>query len=141
MICVYRPLHQFPLGVTMSMRRRAELLTFARNNGAVVIEDDYDGRVPLWSDSHAMRVANIGPVRFRILRRDILQEHLSGYSARLHRVAALGTPRIDDGEAVRRLAFAGTRAGRPGQLHQRGAHGQGMSARCGRSIRSGASWW
>jgi GntR family transcriptional regulator/MocR family aminotransferase len=41
-ICV-SPSHQFPLGVAMSMRRRAELLTFARNNGAVVIEDDYDG--------------------------------------------------------------------------------------------------
>jgi GntR family transcriptional regulator/MocR family aminotransferase len=27
----------------MSMRRRAELLDFARTNGAVVIEDDYDG--------------------------------------------------------------------------------------------------
>jgi GntR family transcriptional regulator/MocR family aminotransferase len=41
-ICV-TPSHQFPLGVAMSMRRRAELLDFARNNGAVVIEDDYDG--------------------------------------------------------------------------------------------------
>ena len=41
-ICV-TPSHQFPLGVAMSMRRRAELLEFARVNGAVVIEDDYDG--------------------------------------------------------------------------------------------------
>jgi GntR family transcriptional regulator/MocR family aminotransferase len=41
-ICV-TPSHQFPLGVAMSMRRRAELLDFARTNGAVVIEDDYDG--------------------------------------------------------------------------------------------------
>lgn len=41
-ICV-TPSHQFPLGVAMSMRRRAELLDFARINGAVVIEDDYDG--------------------------------------------------------------------------------------------------
>jgi len=41
-ICV-TPSHQFPLGVAMSMRRRAELLDFARVNGAVVIEDDYDG--------------------------------------------------------------------------------------------------
>lgn len=41
-ICV-TPSHQFPLGVAMSMRRRAELLQFARTNGAVVIEDDYDG--------------------------------------------------------------------------------------------------
>ena len=41
-ICV-TPSHQFPLGVAMSMRRRAELLEFARVNEAVVIEDDYDG--------------------------------------------------------------------------------------------------
>jgi GntR family transcriptional regulator / MocR family aminotransferase len=41
-ICV-TPSHQFPLGVAMTMRRRAELLEFARVNGAVVIEDDYDG--------------------------------------------------------------------------------------------------
>jgi GntR family transcriptional regulator / MocR family aminotransferase len=37
------PSHQFPLGVTMSARRRSALLDFARRNGAVVIEDDYDG--------------------------------------------------------------------------------------------------
>lgn len=41
-ICV-TPSHQFPLGVAMSMRRRTELLEFARLNGAVIIEDDYDG--------------------------------------------------------------------------------------------------
>lgn len=37
------PSHQFPLGVTMSARRRNALLDFARRYGAVVIEDDYDG--------------------------------------------------------------------------------------------------
>jgi GntR family transcriptional regulator/MocR family aminotransferase len=41
-ICV-TPSHQFPLGVAMSARRRAELLAFAREHGAVIIEDDYDG--------------------------------------------------------------------------------------------------
>ncbi|MCE5232782.1 MAG: PLP-dependent aminotransferase family protein [Mizugakiibacter sp.] len=41
-ICV-TPSHQFPLGVAMSARRRAELLEFAHRHGAVVIEDDYDG--------------------------------------------------------------------------------------------------
>jgi GntR family transcriptional regulator/MocR family aminotransferase len=41
-ICV-TPSHQFPLGVTMSARRRGALLEFARERGAVVIEDDYDG--------------------------------------------------------------------------------------------------
>lgn len=41
-ICV-TPSHQFPLGVTMSMRRRAALIEFARTRGAILIEDDYDG--------------------------------------------------------------------------------------------------
>ena len=41
-ICVC-PSHQFPLGVTMSKRRRAALVNFARQHRAVIIEDDYDG--------------------------------------------------------------------------------------------------
>ena len=36
------PSHQFPLGGAMSPRRRNELLTWAREAGAWVIEDDYD---------------------------------------------------------------------------------------------------
>jgi len=41
-ICV-TPSHQFPLGVHLSLARRTALLEFARDNRAVVIEDDYDG--------------------------------------------------------------------------------------------------
>jgi GntR family transcriptional regulator/MocR family aminotransferase len=41
-ICVC-PSHQFPLGVTMSKRRRIALVNFARRHGAVIVEDDYDG--------------------------------------------------------------------------------------------------
>jgi GntR family transcriptional regulator/MocR family aminotransferase len=41
-ICV-TPSHQFPLGVTMSKRRRRALIEFARKHGAVIVEDDYDG--------------------------------------------------------------------------------------------------
>lgn len=36
------PAHQFPLGMTMSLGRRMEVLTFASRVGAFVIEDDYD---------------------------------------------------------------------------------------------------
>ncbi|AGT09869.1 MocR-like pyridoxine biosynthesis transcription factor PdxR [Paracoccus aminophilus] len=36
------PSRQYPLGITMSMARRAELLAFAESCGAWVIEDDYD---------------------------------------------------------------------------------------------------
>lgn len=41
-VCVC-PSHQFPLGLTMSRRRRAALVDFARRRGAVLVEDDYDG--------------------------------------------------------------------------------------------------
>ncbi|HEY4145410.1 PLP-dependent aminotransferase family protein [Pinirhizobacter sp.] len=37
------PSHQFPLGVSMSPRRRQALLDIARQRGAVIVEDDYDG--------------------------------------------------------------------------------------------------
>jgi GntR family transcriptional regulator/MocR family aminotransferase len=36
------PSHQYPLGVTMSMRRRLALLDWAERSNAWVIEDDYD---------------------------------------------------------------------------------------------------
>ncbi|ONI78641.1 GntR family transcriptional regulator [Actinosynnema sp. ALI-1.44] len=36
------PSHQFPLGVPMSLPRRAALLEWAERTGAVVVEDDYD---------------------------------------------------------------------------------------------------
>lgn len=36
------PGHQFPLGVTMSLKRRMAVLNWASRTGAFVIEDDYD---------------------------------------------------------------------------------------------------
>jgi len=36
------PAHQFPLGMTMSLERRLEILKWASRAGAFVIEDDYD---------------------------------------------------------------------------------------------------
>ncbi len=36
------PSHQFPLGVTLSMRRRLALIDWAVRNDAFIIEDDYD---------------------------------------------------------------------------------------------------
>ncbi|MGJ5814395.1 PLP-dependent aminotransferase family protein [Paludibaculum fermentans] len=36
------PGHQFPLGLTMSLARRLQLLEWARKNRAVILEDDYD---------------------------------------------------------------------------------------------------
>lgn len=36
------PAHQFPLGMTMTLTRRLELLEWARSTGARIFEDDYD---------------------------------------------------------------------------------------------------
>lgn len=36
------PSHQFPVGTTMSLRRRVALLDWAQHAGAYVLEDDYD---------------------------------------------------------------------------------------------------
>lgn len=36
------PSHQFPLGVTLSLKRRVQLLEWAKANQAFIIEDDYD---------------------------------------------------------------------------------------------------
>jgi GntR family transcriptional regulator/MocR family aminotransferase len=36
------PGHQFPLGITMSLPRRLQLLEWARKSGAMIFEDDYD---------------------------------------------------------------------------------------------------
>ncbi len=37
------PAHQYPLGMTMSARRRSELIDWARDRDGLIIEDDYDG--------------------------------------------------------------------------------------------------
>ena len=41
-ICVC-PSHQFPLGTALSRARRRQLVSVARQRGALIIEDDYDG--------------------------------------------------------------------------------------------------
>lgn len=39
------PSHQYPTGVTMSMERRHELLSVAKENQMVIIEDDYEAEI------------------------------------------------------------------------------------------------
>jgi GntR family transcriptional regulator/MocR family aminotransferase len=62
------PSHQFPLGTTMSLRRRAALLEWADRHDAVVVEDDYDSEFrfadrplePLQSIDRFGRVVYVG---------------------------------------------------------------------------------
>ena len=65
-ICV-SPSHQFPLGVTLSPRRRKALIEFARRHNAVVIEDDYDGEFRFaGSPVEALRTADSADVVFYV---------------------------------------------------------------------------
>ncbi|GAA3298975.1 PLP-dependent aminotransferase family protein [Streptomyces cinereospinus] len=47
------PAHQYPTGVTLSARRRAELVAWARETGSWIVEDDYDGG--LWYERGTSR--------------------------------------------------------------------------------------
>jgi GntR family transcriptional regulator/MocR family aminotransferase len=40
---VVTPAHQYPLGATMSAKRRNALVEWARRHGTLIVEDDYDG--------------------------------------------------------------------------------------------------
>ena len=65
-MCV-TPSHQFPLGVTLSKRRRAALVELARSRGAVIVEDDYDGEFRYdGSPLHALRAADAADVVFYV---------------------------------------------------------------------------
>jgi GntR family transcriptional regulator / MocR family aminotransferase len=65
-ICVC-PSHQFPLGVTMSTRRRKALVEFARKHAAVIIEDDYDGEFRYdGSPLEALRTSDAADVVFYV---------------------------------------------------------------------------
>ena len=67
-LAVVTPTHQFPLGVKMSLERRVELLEWAAQQQAWVVEDDYDSefqygdhRIPaLCSMAHGARVLYVG---------------------------------------------------------------------------------
>ncbi len=62
------PSHQFPLGVTMGASRRLQLLNWAHNSGAWIMEDDYDSEyryeslpiASLQGLDHGSRVVYIG---------------------------------------------------------------------------------
>ncbi len=73
------PAHQFPLGMTMSIRRRMAILDWAFRKGAFVIEDDYDSEyrfegspVPAMQSldrhSNVILVGSFNKLLFRSLR-------------------------------------------------------------------------
>ena len=88
------PSHQFPLGVTMSLSRRLELLRWAHDTGAWIVEDDYDseyrfaGRphaslAGLDSGQHVLYLGTLSKVLFPALRLGYLvvpPEHVDAFA-------------------------------------------------------------
>jgi GntR family transcriptional regulator/MocR family aminotransferase len=73
------PSHEYPLGMTMSLSRRLELLDWARRTGSWIVEDDYDSEyryesLPIASlqgldrDSRVLYVGTFSKVLFPALR-------------------------------------------------------------------------
>ncbi|AMP11941.1 bacterial regulatory s, gntR family protein [Collimonas arenae] len=62
------PSHQYPIGVTLSLQRRLELLAWAERHDAWIVEDDYDGEyrydgtplAPLAALDQSARVLYVG---------------------------------------------------------------------------------
>ena len=69
-LCYVTPSHQFPLGHVLSASRRAQLLRWANNAGAYIVEDDYDGEYrydirpirPLHAFDEAAHVIYLGTI-------------------------------------------------------------------------------
>lgn len=73
------PSHQHPLGVTMSLQRRMQIIEYAKNHNSWIVEDDYDsefryrGRAlpamqSLDSDGHILYVGSFSKTLFPALR-------------------------------------------------------------------------
>jgi GntR family transcriptional regulator / MocR family aminotransferase len=119
------PSHQFPLGVTMSAARRLQLVEWAHNSGAWIIEDDYDSEyryesLPIPSlqgldkNSRVVYVGTFSKVVFPSLRLGyiVVPPDLIDRFVTMRRVMDLGQPTfyqqvladfIDEGHFARHL--------------------------------------
>jgi GntR family transcriptional regulator/MocR family aminotransferase len=102
------PSHQFPTGAVLSLPRRLELLAWAEQAEALIIEDDYDSEFRYCSrpipalqglaDSHSViYVGTFSKVLFPALRVGymIVPEHLSSAFARAKWLADRQTPSLE----------------------------------------------
>jgi GntR family transcriptional regulator/MocR family aminotransferase len=102
------PSHQFPLGVTMSIERRRQLLDWAEQTGAYILEDDYDSDFRYHSSpllalkalDHHHRVIYLGTFSKSIgpglrLGYVVVPEHLVEPARRLKALMNNGHPWLD----------------------------------------------
>ncbi len=101
------PAHQFPTGVVLSAPRRAALAAWARRNGALVIEDDYDaeyrydrapiGAVQGLAPEHVIHAHSVSKTLAPGMRLGwaVLPSHLAAAVAAEKRHSDLGTPVLE----------------------------------------------
>ena len=111
------PSHQFPLGVTMSLSRRLELLAAAAEMQAWIVEDDYDSEFRYVSrPAHgAAGTRHRWPSR---LRRHVQQGDVPGAPHRVRDSTTVAAAGDRGSPPVRRDAAAGPRADGPRRLHR-----------------------
>lgn len=85
---VVTPAHQSPLGVSLSLPRRLELLDWARLNNAWIVEDDYDGEYRYVSRP-LPALKKSGPRRPRALCGHLQQGAIAEHPARVSRRARI----------------------------------------------------
>ena len=108
-LAVVTPSHQSPLGVTLSLARRLELLSWARRSRGWILEDDYDGEFRY-----------LGPPlpALRSLDREGRVLYAGTFSKVLLPSLRLGYLVVPDGELARFLEVAGHLAPAPASLLQ-----------------------
>ncbi|QFG26942.1 PLP-dependent aminotransferase family protein [Actinomadura sp. WMMB 499] len=113
------PSHQFPLGTPMSLRRKLDLLAWARRRGAVIVEDDYDSELtftdrplePLraMAADHVLYVGSFSKVLLPMLRLGhmVAPAALRPALAKAKYLTDVGTPSVEQAALARFLAGGG----------------------------------